>query len=106
MLHEFFEDRTSGQNPSVRDKFGKSPEIIGGQTISFFLKISAPIFFLEDDLVLSVNHLRVIDRLLKIAEAFPSIGYVSAYGDLWASLERQGHAPGQLQPITRIGEAP
>jgi hypothetical protein len=54
---------------------------------------------LEDDLVLSVYYLRIIDRLLKLAESHPSIGYVSAYGDLWASPESQAAAPGRLQPM-------
>ena len=55
--------------------------------------------FLEDDLVLSVHYLRIVDRLLKLAESHPSIGYVSAYGDLWASPESQAAAPGRLQPM-------
>jgi len=65
-----------------------------------FIENEAPhALFLEDDLVLSVNYLRIIDRLLKVAEASRSIGYVSAYGDLWASLQSQRRAPGLLRPM-------
>jgi GT2 family glycosyltransferase len=49
-----------------------------------FVEYEAPYaLFLEDDLVLSAHYLQIIDRLLKLAERRPSIGYVSAYGDLW-----------------------
>lgn len=83
----------SGTNLGIAGNYRRADDLI-------FLENEARYaLFLEDDLVLSVNYLRIIDRLLKIAEAFPSIGYVSAYGDLWASLERQGRAPGQLQPM-------
>jgi GR25 family glycosyltransferase involved in LPS biosynthesis len=65
-----------------------------------FVEYEAPYaLFLEDDLVLSAHYLQIIDRLLKLAERRPSIGYVSAYGDLWASLESQRAAPGRLQPM-------
>jgi GT2 family glycosyltransferase len=60
-----------------------------------FVENGAPYaLFLEDDLVLSIHYLQIIDRLLKLAESHPSIGYVSAYGDLWASPESQAAAPG------------
>jgi hypothetical protein len=45
--------------------------------------------FLEDDLLLSDNYLSVISGLIGIAQANPRIGYVSAYGNLWASLAEQ-----------------
>ncbi|MBT1154008.1 glycosyltransferase [Aminobacter anthyllidis] len=45
--------------------------------------------FLEDDLVLSPNYLGVIQQLLAIAEQDHRIGYVSAYGNLWASQSEQ-----------------
>jgi hypothetical protein len=53
--------------------------------------------FLEDDLVLSPNYLEVTGDLLCIATDHPSVGYVSAYGDLWASLETQAEHESQLQ---------
>jgi hypothetical protein len=55
--------------------------------------------FLEDDLVLSKDYLTVIDRLLDLARENPLIGYVSAYGDLWASREAQEKRAGQLMPM-------
>ncbi|WP_210208095.1 hypothetical protein [Methylovirgula ligni] len=53
--------------------------------------------FLEDDLVLSPHYLEVTSDLLEIAAAQPCIGYVSAYGDLWASLQEQVSKEGLLQ---------
>jgi GT2 family glycosyltransferase len=44
---------------------------------------------LEDDLVLSPQYVRVIRSLLKIAHNDRRIAYVSACGDMWASLEEQ-----------------
>ncbi len=65
-----------------------------------FVENGAPYaLFLEDDLVLAIHYLKIIDRLLALAQSRPSIGYVSAYGDLWASLESQQAAPGRLQPM-------
>jgi GT2 family glycosyltransferase len=61
--------------------------------------------FLEDDLVLSVHYLKIIDRLLKLAESHPSIGYVSAYGDLWASPESRRRLRGGFSRCTRTGGA-
>ena len=45
--------------------------------------------FLEDDLLLSPNYLSVISELIGFALENKSIGYVSAYGNLWASLDEQ-----------------
>jgi hypothetical protein len=45
--------------------------------------------FLEDDLVLSPNFLAVTQMLLDLAHRDPRIGYVSAYGNLWASKVEQ-----------------
>jgi hypothetical protein len=55
--------------------------------------------FLEDDLTLSPHYLDVTADLLDIAANQPNIGYVSAYGDFWASLEDQHEREGQLQPM-------
>jgi glycosyltransferase involved in cell wall biosynthesis len=52
--------------------------------------------FLEDDLVLGDNYLLVISDLLKLALRNPRIGYVSAYGNMWATLEEQEILPGKL----------
>jgi hypothetical protein len=54
---------------------------------------------LEDDLVLSSLYLDVIDELLQIAAENPNIGYVSAYGDLWARVEDQEKNESGLQPM-------
>ena len=55
--------------------------------------------FLEDDLVLSPHYIDVTTDLLDIAADQPTIGYVSAYGDLWATLDEQAQHEGQLQPM-------
>lgn len=52
--------------------------------------------FLEDDLVLGPDFLHVTDKLLDLSEREPMIGYVSAYGDLWASRRLQHERNGQL----------
>ncbi|MBN1928445.1 MAG: glycosyltransferase [Chlorobiaceae bacterium] len=52
--------------------------------------------FLEDDLVLGPDFLHVTDKLLDLSEKEPMIGYVSAYGDLWASRRQQHERNGQL----------
>ncbi len=57
--------------------------------------------FLEDDLFLSSFYLEVISDLLQLALAEPRIGYVSAYGDMWAELAAQRSHLGQL---TRMHE--
>ncbi|WP_395447297.1 hypothetical protein ACHMW7_20235 [Aminobacter sp. UC22_36] len=55
--------------------------------------------FLEDDLVLSPNYLGVIQQLLAIAERDHRIGYVSAYGNLWASQSEQQARSHELIPM-------
>ena len=45
--------------------------------------------FLEDDLELSNNYLDIMSDLVNIALNNRRIGYVSGYGNLWASLEEQ-----------------
>jgi len=55
--------------------------------------------FIEDDLILSPHFLTVTVALLDIAAACPAIGYVSAYGDFWASVHEQAEHEGQLQPM-------
>jgi hypothetical protein len=55
--------------------------------------------FLEDDMVLSPNYLGVIGQLLDIAERDHRIGYVSAYGDFWASRRDQRRRAGDLIPM-------
>ena len=45
--------------------------------------------FLEDDLLLSSNYLSVTSDLIGMALKNKRIGYVSAYGNFWASLEDQ-----------------
>ena len=55
--------------------------------------------FLEDDLVLGSTYLDVIGQLLSFAEADDRIGYVSAYGDLWATIDEQRTARGVLKPM-------
>ncbi len=83
----------SETNLGIAGNYRRADELV-------FVEIEAPYgLFLEDDLVLSIHYLQIIDRLLELAEAHPSIGYVSAYGDLWASPESQAAAPGRLQPM-------
>ncbi|MEW6632393.1 MAG: hypothetical protein AB1440_16115 [Pseudomonadota bacterium] len=55
--------------------------------------------FLEDDLVLSPNYLRVIRQLLDIADQDRRIAYVAAYGDLWASRQSQRRRAHDLIPM-------
>ena len=55
--------------------------------------------FLEDDLVLSRNFIAVTKQLLDLAMGEPRIGYVSAYGNLWASLDEQILRGGELLPM-------
>jgi hypothetical protein len=50
---------------------------------------AAEALFLEDDLVLSPNFLAVTQMLLDLAQRDPRIGYVSAYGNLWAKPAEQ-----------------
>jgi hypothetical protein len=52
--------------------------------------------FLEDDLLLSPDYLTVTADLLTIAAQSGQIGYVSAYGDFWASLVQQEASEGTL----------
>ena len=54
---------------------------------------------LEDDLVLGPNYLSAISDLLELAAGDRRIGYVSAYGDLWAPIERQRDYADQLIPM-------
>ena len=83
----------SETNLGIAGNYRRAEELV-------FVENEAPYgLFLEDDLVLSIHYLQIIDRLLELAESHPSIGYVSAYGDLWASLESQAAAPGRLQPM-------
>ena len=53
--------------------------------------------FLEDDLVLSPHYLAVIRSLLDIARLDYRVAYVSAYGNMWASLEEQKQRRKELQ---------
>ena len=55
--------------------------------------------FLEDDMVLSPNYLAVTKMLLDIAQKEPRISYVSAYGDLRASVAEQEARPRDLIPM-------
>lgn len=55
--------------------------------------------FLEDDLVLSPNYLATISQLLDMARRDPSIAYVSAYGNLWASRAEQREKSRELIPM-------
>jgi hypothetical protein len=56
----------------------------------FFETLQRPYaLFLEDDLVLSPHYLTVIHYLLDIARSDKRVAYVSAYGNLWASLDEQ-----------------
>jgi hypothetical protein len=52
--------------------------------------------FLEDDMILAPNYLDVISDLVGLALENPRIGYVSAYGDFWASLAEQRAASGRF----------
>lgn len=47
------------------------------------------VLLLEDDLVLGPHYLFLISKLLEVAEREPKLGYVAAYGDLWASRKQQ-----------------
>jgi len=51
---------------------------------------------LEDDLVLSPDYIRVIHWLLRFAEKDRRIAYVSAYGNMWASLDDKRRRQGEL----------
>jgi hypothetical protein len=53
--------------------------------------------FLEDDLVLSPRYLTVIRSLLDIARLDRRVAYVSAYGNMWASLNEQRKRRRELQ---------
>jgi hypothetical protein len=57
------------------------------------------VLLLEDDLVLGPHYLFVIDRMLALAQRNPAIGYVSAYGDLWASLAQQKSRLADIIPM-------
>lgn len=52
--------------------------------------------FLEDDLVLSPNFLAVTRMLLDLARRDPRIGYVSAYGNFWATASEQEYRAREL----------
>ena len=54
---------------------------------------------LEDDLVLSPRYLDVLRPLLRIALQDERIGYVSAYGNLWASAREQHRHRRELLPM-------
>ncbi len=60
---------------------------------------AAACLFLEDDLVLSPSFLQVTEQLLSFAHADNRIGYVSACGNLWASLEEQSQRANELMPM-------
>ena len=63
-----------------------------------FEALNRPVgLFLEDDLVLAPNYLPVISDLIELALRNNRIGYVSAYGNFWASLEQQEDECGRLQ---------
>jgi len=65
-----------------------------------FGELQAPhAVMLEDDMILSKDYLDVLEQLLQIALVKPSIGYVTAYGDFWASLEEQKNNEGQLRAM-------
>ncbi|HEY7248237.1 MAG TPA: hypothetical protein VH678_30610 [Xanthobacteraceae bacterium] len=53
--------------------------------------------FLEDDLVLSPRYLTTIQSLIDIAMSDNRIAYVSAYGNMWASLHEQRNRRRELQ---------
>jgi hypothetical protein len=55
--------------------------------------------FLEDDLILSPNYLDVTDMLLDLARRNDRIGYVSAYGDFWATPAQQAARLDHLIPM-------
>jgi hypothetical protein len=55
--------------------------------------------FFEDDLLLSPHYLDALLQLANFAMAEPLVGYVAAYGDHRASLERQRAAPTKIIPL-------
>lgn len=67
-----------------------------GRAISVFQAKKEYALFLEDDLVLGENYLNVTHDLINLALANNKIGYVSAYGNLFAALDEQEAASGQL----------
>ena len=64
----------------------------------FFETLSRPhALFLEDDLVLSPHYLHATQALLELAQSEKRIAYVSAYGNMWASLVEQRRRHTELQ---------
>ena len=64
----------------------------------FFETLCRPhALFLEDDLVLSPQYLRATQALLELAQSEKRIAYVSAYGNMWASLGEQRRRQTELQ---------
>lgn len=64
----------------------------------FFETLRRPhALILEDDLVLSPQYLRVTNALIEIAQSEKRIAYVSACGNMWASLDEQRRRQSELQ---------
>jgi hypothetical protein len=73
----------SDRNLGIAENYERAEEEI-------FVHIKASCgLFLEDDLVLSPNFLAVTGMLLDLARRDARIGYVSAYGDFWATASEQ-----------------
>lgn len=84
----------------------RSPENLGiawnyerAEKHMFEMMAADSCLFLEDDLVLTPNYLDAIDQLLEMARSNERIGYVSAYGDMWASPAQQRDNAAGLIPM-------
>lgn len=78
------------------DNLGIAGNYRRAESYIFKTLIKPVALFLEDDLLLAPNYLLVTSDLIELALRNDRIGYVSAYGDLWASLAQQKRECGQL----------
>jgi len=73
----------SARNLGIASNYERAEQEIFG-------RMKAPqALFLEDDMLLSPNFLTVTRMLVQLAKRQQRIGYVSAYGNFWASLSEQ-----------------
>jgi hypothetical protein len=80
----------SDRNLGVAENYERAEQELFG-------RMQAPYgLFLEDDLVLSPNFLTVTRMLLDLAQRNPRIGYVSAYGNFWATPSEQESSAREL----------
>ncbi|WP_426956056.1 glycosyltransferase [Muricoccus radiodurans] len=70
-----------GQVAAARANLGVSRNIRRGEALAFEALDAEYAYFLEDDLELGPDYLRIMEEMARLAEADPRIGYFAAYGD-------------------------